>query len=321
MKSRPEKGNAPVVGATEASSVKNPVQKGINMPNSTIATASKAITVPFHGAELYVVEHNGQPYTPMKAIVEGMGLDWRSQAAKFRGNKDRWGVVMITTPTKGDEQGSACLPLRKLPGWLMTLHPSRLTPEVRARVIQYQNECDDALWQYWNDGLAVNPRAFSVHSGQTLTAEQADELRYLVEGWAKKLSADTKVQGKFIMQAWSKLKSHFKVGYRQIPQECLHEALSIVGRHAAEWEVVDETEAEAVPTLRGRRWLVSTDHHGNETVRPIGDNQFVWSYREMARGIATGDLMPSVAELVDLAAACHQRLVGRLGNPAVLLAP
>ena len=33
------------------------------------------ITVPFHSAELYLVEHEGQPYTPMKPIVEGMGLD------------------------------------------------------------------------------------------------------------------------------------------------------------------------------------------------------------------------------------------------------
>ncbi|MBZ9133183.1 hypothetical protein H5U46_25280, partial [Escherichia coli] len=29
------------------------------------------INVPFHGADLYVVNHNGEPYTPMKPIVEG----------------------------------------------------------------------------------------------------------------------------------------------------------------------------------------------------------------------------------------------------------
>ena len=30
------------------------------------------ITVPFHNAELYLVEHEGQPYTPMKPIVDGI---------------------------------------------------------------------------------------------------------------------------------------------------------------------------------------------------------------------------------------------------------
>lgn len=92
MKSRPEIDKASTAPTVKALNVKNQATKqGVDMTDSTVATASKAITVPFHGAELYVVEHNGQPYTPMKAIVEGMGLDWRSQAAKFRGNKDRWG--------------------------------------------------------------------------------------------------------------------------------------------------------------------------------------------------------------------------------------
>jgi hypothetical protein len=33
------------------------------------------ISVPFHGANLLIVEYKGQPYTPMKPIVDGMGLD------------------------------------------------------------------------------------------------------------------------------------------------------------------------------------------------------------------------------------------------------
>lgn len=218
------------------------------MDNSTQVAASRAITVPFHGADLYVVEHNGQPYTPMKPIVQAMGLDWGSQFRKVAANETRWGIVNLTIPSAGGEQAMTCLPVRKTAAWLTTIEPGKVkNPEVRARVIQYQNECDDVLWQYWNEGLAVNPRAFSVHADQTLTAEQADDLRKMVESWAKKLSSDTKVQGKFIMQAWSKLKSHYKVSYRQIPQECLHEALSIVGRHAAQWEVVDEApKAETV---------------------------------------------------------------------------
>ncbi|GAB2750264.1 hypothetical protein GCM10027019_31240 [Melaminivora jejuensis] len=34
--------------------------------------------------------------------------------------------------------------------------------------------------------------------------------------------------------AWSKLKSHFRVGYRQIPRHELAEAVSIVTRQAVE---------------------------------------------------------------------------------------
>lgn len=29
----------------------------------------KSLHVSFHGSDLYIVEHNGEPYTPMKPIV------------------------------------------------------------------------------------------------------------------------------------------------------------------------------------------------------------------------------------------------------------
>ncbi|EHB3482556.1 hypothetical protein J4L45_004846, partial [Salmonella enterica subsp. enterica serovar Newport] len=32
----------------------------------------------------------------------------------------------------------------------------------RGKVIQYQNECDDVLYEYWTKGVVVNPRKASV---------------------------------------------------------------------------------------------------------------------------------------------------------------
>ncbi len=81
--------------------------------------------------------------------------------------------------------------------------------------------------------------AYCANPDNALTKEEADTLRQMIEGTAKKLSSNSKVQGKFIMQAWSKLKSHFKVGYRAIPRHELTEAISIITRHTVDWEVVD----------------------------------------------------------------------------------
>lgn len=85
--------------------------------------------------------------------------------------------------------------------------------------------------------------AYSANPDNALTKEEADTLRQMVEGTAKKLSSNSKVQGKFIMQAWSKLKSHFKVGYRAIPRHELTEAISIITRHTVDWEVLDTAPA------------------------------------------------------------------------------
>ncbi len=115
------------------------------------------MTVPFHNAELYIVEYEGQPFTPMKPIVEGMGLDWASQFTKLK-QRFAKGIVEITIPSKGGLQTMLCLLLRKLPAWLYSIHANKIKPELRDTVIKYQEECDDVLWDYWTKGKAVNPR-------------------------------------------------------------------------------------------------------------------------------------------------------------------
>jgi hypothetical protein len=67
----------------------------------------------------------------------------------------------MVTQMPGDDQRRlmTCLPLRKLPGWLMTISPNKVSPELRPKILAYQDECDDALWDYWTQGRATNPRA------------------------------------------------------------------------------------------------------------------------------------------------------------------
>lgn len=107
------------------------------------------ISVSFYDDELIVINHNGEPYVPMKPIVENIGLTWKSQYRKVISNKDRWGVVKMTIPTKGGLQEAICLPLRKIFGWLATISPNKVKPENQDKVIRYQNECDNVLWRHW----------------------------------------------------------------------------------------------------------------------------------------------------------------------------
>lgn len=246
-KARSTKGNAPTVAAVEASGVPESTHsKGeIHMANTSPEQPIRQITVPFHGAELLLIEHEGQPYTPMRPVVEGMGLAWSPQRRKLVEDRFRATVTeLITVARDGRERKVLCMCLRKLPGWLMSVDPGRIKDkEVRARVIQYQNECDDVLWQYWNEGLAINPRmAFSVNPDDVLTGEQQETLRLMVKSFAERLPKDQRA--KATITTWSKLKSHFKVPYRQIPQHEFTEAVSIVTRTAAEWVVVDDENVE-----------------------------------------------------------------------------
>lgn len=139
----------------------------------SITTGNLAINVPFYGSELYVVNHNGEPYTPMKPIVEGMGMDWASQFTKLKQRFSK-GIVEITIPSIGGAQKMICLALRKLAAWLNTISPNKVRAEIRERVIRYQEECDDVLYEYWTKGKVVNP-----HKSET-TVDDRTPLRGLV---------------------------------------------------------------------------------------------------------------------------------------------
>lgn len=117
------------------------------------------INAPFNGVELIIVEHNQQPYTPMRPIVEGMGLAWQAQFDKLKQRFSSVIMEIMTTGKDGKSYKMICLPLRKLFGWFMTISPNKVKPELRDTVIKYQEECDDVLWDYWTKGQAVNPRS------------------------------------------------------------------------------------------------------------------------------------------------------------------
>lgn len=130
------------------------------MTSLTLNQQSCTINVHFHGTELYVVSHNGEPFTPMKPIVEGMGMVWAAQFVKLK-QRFAKGILEIEIPSLGGVQKMICLALRKLAAWLNTISPNKVKPEIRDRVIQYQDECDDVLYEYWMKGQVTNPRKTS----------------------------------------------------------------------------------------------------------------------------------------------------------------
>ena len=197
---------------------------------NTIST----INVPFHGDNLYVVNYNGEPHVPMKPIVEGMGLDWKSQFSKIKSRFSK-GMVEITIPTKGGEQSMICLALRKLTGWLHTISPNKVKAEIRDKVIQYQEECDDVLYEYWTTGeVKAKPRKQVKQIAGRITSEQQEAIKQLVLNRGKALPKEK--QAKAMITMWSSLKSHFGCTYKEIDSDKFTEALSLAARVPLEGE-------------------------------------------------------------------------------------
>lgn len=112
------------------------------------------IPVPFMGASLALIDHQGEPYAAMKPIVQALGMDWKGQHAKIKARYGATTEEISTVAEDGKQRTMTCLPLRKLPAWLATIQPNKTRPELRERIRAYQAECDDALWAYWAQGKA-----------------------------------------------------------------------------------------------------------------------------------------------------------------------
>ncbi|WP_297139120.1 phage antirepressor N-terminal domain-containing protein [uncultured Desulfovibrio sp.] len=184
--------------------------------------------VTFHGDTIFCIDYQNQPYTPMKPIVENMGLAWQSQCQKLNTNKERWGITNIVIPSNGGEQEMLCMPVRKLPSYLNSINPRKVRPELRAKIELYQAESDDALWNYWMHGRAERPAPQTAEAA--ITPDQQCTLQAIVRARVEGIPAERRGKGLY-PQIWSRFNSHFRLGsYKQLPQCRMSEAVAYLTR-------------------------------------------------------------------------------------------
>ncbi|HHN8405033.1 TPA: phage antirepressor N-terminal domain-containing protein [Morganella morganii] len=147
-----------------------------------MSVSISTINVPFHGDNLYVVNYNGQPYVPMKPIVEGMGLTWQSQFEKVKQRFKSTITEIVIVAADGKERNMICLALRKLAGWLHTISPNKVKPEIRDKVIRYQEECDDVLYEYWTTGEVKKKPNFRQSTAKELIPLRQTAERLIAHG-------------------------------------------------------------------------------------------------------------------------------------------
>ncbi|WP_349573138.1 phage antirepressor N-terminal domain-containing protein [Azotobacter salinestris] len=289
---------------------RNYQETNVMTKNSTTA----AQIVPFRHAELLLVDRDGEPFVPMRPIVQGMGLDWKSQHVKLSGGRFSTCMVEITTQLPGETQrrAVACLPLRKLPGWLMSIHPNKVREELRDGIIAYQNECDDVLWAYWNEGMAVrrDDRTVETVLNSTIGTDGFHMLGALIKG--KVASLPVAAQRRATAKLWSQTHAAFGVrSAADIPADQLDAARNFIAAyaiHEGEWIGKTSTKAGTFADILGRpmtpdeRWLIYTDHAGNEQHKPVPSDACVLSHRDLIKGMLS-DIPVSTEDMFEFAMA------------------
>src|SRR5207249_3060204 len=77
-------------------------------------------------------------------------------------------------------QAMTALPLKILPGWLGKLQPTRVREGLRAKIIRYQQDCYEVLWQAFK-GEILPDAAPAPLSGVELAVENARAILQLAE--------------------------------------------------------------------------------------------------------------------------------------------
>ncbi|WP_233113703.1 phage antirepressor N-terminal domain-containing protein [Aggregatibacter actinomycetemcomitans] len=116
----------------------------------------KTLNAKFLGLNITVINHQDKPYVPMKQIAENIGLVWHAQFERLQRNEVLNSSIRIIrmVAEDGKYREMVCLPLYYLNGWLFGVNPSRVKPEIKAKLIEYQKDCYEVLWDYWTLGIA-----------------------------------------------------------------------------------------------------------------------------------------------------------------------
>ncbi|AWF41901.1 TPA: phage antirepressor N-terminal domain-containing protein [Proteus mirabilis] len=231
---------------------------------NTIST----INVPFHGNNLYVVNYKGQPYVPMKPIVEGMGLTWQSQFEKIKQRFKSTITEIVIVAADGKERNMICLALRKLAGWLHTISPNKVKPEIRDKVIKYQEECDDVLYEYWTTG--------EVKKKHKSTVQERNPLKNAVNLLVSK-------KGIMYPEAYSLVHQKFNVSsIEELTADQIPDAVEYIHKFVLEGEYIPKQEENilfepnqnsiTVTIPKEGRWLVSYKNGKQQVVSVDGHN-------------------------------------------------
>ena len=196
--------------------------------------------ISFHGSELVTLKVEDVIYTAVKPIVKARGLDWGGQQQKLSKSNDKFNCRDISMVAKdGKIREMLCMPLKKLNGWLFSINPEKVRADLREKVIQYQEECFEALYNYWHFGKAE----------RKTTTDQRTGLRNAVSMLVGKKAL-------MYNEAYNLVHQRFNVGsIEDLTEEQLPQAVEYVHKIYLDGELIIDTPKERTHSINDARLL------------------------------------------------------------------
>ena len=111
------------------------------------------------------VDDKQEVYVPVRPLCDYLGIDWAGQRQRIMRDPvmSTSVKIVVITPTKSrrGNPNMLCLPLPYLPGWLFGISVNRVKSEFQDKIIRYQRECFEVLWEAFQEGRLTAEPAFN----------------------------------------------------------------------------------------------------------------------------------------------------------------
>ncbi|HII3823460.1 TPA: phage antirepressor N-terminal domain-containing protein [Pasteurella multocida] len=191
--------------------------------------ATQTQTISFYGSQLITLKVDDVIYTAVKPIVEALGLSWSSQHRKLENSKGKFNCAhMSIVAEDGKLREMLCMPLKKLNGWLFSINPEKVRSDLKEKVIQYQEECFEVLYNYWYHGKAE----------RKTTTDERTGLRQAVSQLVSK-------KGLIYSDAYSLIHQRFNVQHiDELTAEQIPMAVEYIHKIVLEGELITDTSSK-----------------------------------------------------------------------------
>lgn len=146
---------------------------------------SRAVT--FQGDELAAVQReDGTIYALFARLCANLGLNQQAQARRVqRHSVLREGLTVLTVATEGGPQTAQFLRLDLLPLWLAGVQAERVRQEVREKLVRYQRDAAQVLWQAFRQQILVEHPPALIDSSALAQLQQIAEMGRAITAMAE----------------------------------------------------------------------------------------------------------------------------------------
>lgn len=108
----------------------------------------KTPSIIINGTQIFISDNGTEKIVAIKPICKALGIAFSSQFSKIKEDSSLRSRVTssVTTGADGKTYEMVHLPLKYIFGWLFTINPENVNPEVKQQIINYREECYEKLY-------------------------------------------------------------------------------------------------------------------------------------------------------------------------------